>query len=409
MAKQTYTLPIGPVHPALKEPTMFKLTIEGEIVTEADVQPGMNHRGIEFIGMRRNPLQVLHLSERICGICSIVHQYAFTLASEKAAGITEVPLRAQYIRVIMAELERLHSHLLWAGVASHELGFDTLLHWTWKLREWVQDVLEIISGNRVNYAMYIQGGVRRDIPPENVVKIRRMIKKYRREVRQFAESFTEDAIFKQRTIDVGILTLKDAMETCAVGPTARGSGVPKDVRIDQPFDGYADIDIKYCLPSSVGYSNKGDTYAKTLVRVQEVIQSLDMIDFFLDNMPSGPIRWEENMNKLLLHMKKAEGEALGLNEAPRGEMIHYVRLEAGVENISVWKVRASTYNNILAWKKMLPGCQIADVAIIAAAIDPCIGCMDRVTVVDENSGREKILTKEDFHRESVRKTRRLMR
>jgi membrane-bound hydrogenase subunit alpha len=405
MAGKSYTLPIGPVHPALKEPTMFKLTVEGEIVTAVDVQPGINHRGIEFIGMRRNPLQVLHLAERICGICSIVHQYSFTLASEKAAGITEIPERAQYIRTIMAELERVHSHLLWAGVAAHELGFDTLLHWTWQLREWVQDVLEIISGNRVNYAMYIQGGVRRDISPEDIQKLKKMIADYRAGIGQLCKAFTDDRIFKHRTIGVGVLTYKDAMETCAVGPTTRGSGVRKDVRIDQPFGGYADLDLDYCLPDKMGYENNGDTYAKTLVRLQEVVQALDIIEFCLDNMPPGPIRWESNMTKLLQHMKKAEGEALGLNEAPRGEMIHYVKLNAGDENVSVWKVRASTYNNILAWTKMLPGCQIADVSIIAAAVDPCIGCMDRVTIVDQDSGKEKQFTPEDFYKASIRKTR----
>ncbi|MDG6221206.1 MAG: nickel-dependent hydrogenase large subunit [Candidatus Thermoplasmatota archaeon] len=409
MGQTPYTLPIGPIHPALKEPTMFKLTIEGEIVTKVDVQPGINHRGIEFIGMRRNPLQVLHLAERICGICSIVHQYSFALASEKAAGITEIPDRAQYIRTIMAELERIHSHMLWAGVAAHELGFDTLLHWTWKVREWVQDILELISGNRVNYAMYIQGGVRRDIPDYKIKKIRKMLDGYRAEIQKFADAFLEDPVFKHRTVNVGVLTYEDAVATSAVGPTTRGSGVKKDVRIDQPFGGYADIDLNYILPEMANYPNNGDTYAKTVVRLLEVIQAMDIIEYCLDNMPPGPYRWEMNNNKLLMYMKKAEGEALGLNEAPRGEMIHYVRLKAGDENVTVWKVRASTYNNILAWTKMLPGSQIADVSIVAAAVDPCIGCMDRVTVVDADTKKEKLWTKEDFYRESVRKTRRLMR
>ncbi|MCD6461445.1 MAG: nickel-dependent hydrogenase large subunit [Thermoplasmata archaeon] len=409
MSKCSYTLPIGPVHPALKEPTMFKFVMDGEIVKEVDVQPGVNHRGIEFIGMRRNPLQVLHLAERICGICSIVHQYAFTMASEKAAGINDIPERAQYIRTIMAELERIHSHVLWAGVAAHELGFDTLLHWTWKLREDVQDVLEYISGNRVNYAMYYQGGVRRDISPEKIPRIKEMISAYRREFQKLADAFLEDPLFKHRTVNVGVLTKKDALETSAVGPTTRGSGVPKDVRVDQPYGGYADLDLKPCLPEQMGYPNTGDTYAKTVVRILEVGQSLDIIEFCLDNMPPGPIRWEMNVNKVLMHMKKAGGEAIGMTEAPRGEMIHYVRLDPGDENVSAWKVRASTYNNIIAWQKMLVGAQIADVAIVAASIDPCIGCMDRVTVVDGETGKEGVMTKEDFYRLSVRKTRRLRR
>jgi len=407
MAKTTYTLPIGPVHPALKEPTMFKFVMDGEVVKEVDVQPGVNHRGIEFIGMRRNPLQVLHLAERICGICSIVHQYAFTMASEKAAGIPPTE-RSQYIRTIMAELERIHSHMLWAGVAAHELGFDTLLHWTWKIREEVQDVLEYISGNRVNYAMYYQGGVRRDIPPEKVPRIKKLLTDYRREFRKLADAFLEDPVFQHRTVDVGILTYRDALETSAVGPTTRASGVKKDVRVDQPYGAYADMDLKPCLPEDIGCPNTGDSYAKTAVRLLEVAQSLDIIEYCLDNMPPGPIRWEMNVNKVLMHMKKAGGEAIGRTEAPRGEMIHYVRLDPGDENVSCWKVRASTYNNILAWQKMLVGAQIADVAIVAASIDPCIGCMDRVTVTD-GSGKQRVMTKEDFYRLSVRKTREMMR
>ncbi len=409
MGDTTYTLPIGPVHPALKEPTMFKFTMEGEIVVDVDVQPGINHRGIEFIGMRRNVLQTLHLAERICGICSIVHQYAFTMATERAAKVFEVPERAQYIRMIMAELERLHSHLLWAGVAAHELGFDTLLHLSWKIREDVQDVLEIISGNRVNYAMYYPGGVRRDIPPEKVPRIKKLLKHYRENFQVLADTFLDDPVIKHRTVGVGILSKKDAILTSTVGPTTRASGVRKDTRVDQPYEGYADIDIKPVIPSDYGFEDAGDVYANIVVRLFEVDQSLDIIEYALDNMPSGPYRYEMNVNKVLMMLKKADGEGFAMHEAPRGEMCHYVRLKENQDNIDAWKVRASTYNNILAWQKKLIGQQIADVSIVAASIDPCIGCMDRVTVVDAKTGKERIMTDADFHRLSVQKSRRLMK
>ena len=407
MGDTSYTLPIGPVHPALKEPTMFQFTIEGEVVTDVDVRPGINHRGIEFIGMRRNVIQTLHLAERICGICSIVHQYAFTMAAERAAGVFEVPERAQYIRMIMAELERLHSHLLWAGVAAHELGFDTLLHLSWKVREDVQDVLELISGNRVNYAMYYPGGVRRDIPSEKVPRIKAMLKHYAENFQMLADTFLDDPVIKHRTVGVGVLTKKDAIETSTVGPTARASGVYKDTRFDQPYEAYADVDIKPVLPSAHGFEDAGDVYAGIVVRLFEVAQSLEIINYALDNMPSGPYRQEMNVNKVLMMLKKADGEGFAMHEAPRGEMCHYVRLKENEDNIDCWKVRASTYNNILAWQRKLIGQQIADVSIVAASIDPCIGCMDRVAIVDARTGKETMMTEADFHRLSVEKSKRL--
>ncbi|GAI28040.1 unnamed protein product, partial [marine sediment metagenome] len=133
MSKETYSIPIGPVHPSLKEPMTFNFEIYGEHIENVNLAPGDNHRGIEFMGMQRNPIQIIYLAERICGICSASHPFAFCKAVENAVGI-EVPERAQYIRVIIAELERIHSHILWAGVAAHELGFDSVLYLSWRAR-----------------------------------------------------------------------------------------------------------------------------------------------------------------------------------------------------------------------------------------------------------------------------------
>ncbi|MCK4516249.1 MAG: nickel-dependent hydrogenase large subunit, partial [Spirochaetaceae bacterium] len=164
-AVTTYSIPVGPVHPALKEPIRFSFNLDGERIVGVDIKPGFAHRGIEYMGMKRNLIQTLYLSERICGICSISHPLAFTQAVENAAGI-EVPPRAQYIRTIIGELGRIHSHLLWAGIGAHELGFDTLLYLTWNVREKSMDLLEELTGNRVDYAIPIFSGVRRDVPEE---------------------------------------------------------------------------------------------------------------------------------------------------------------------------------------------------------------------------------------------------
>ena len=155
-------IPIGPIHPALEEPEKFIITLDGERIVNVDVKLGYNLRGVEWIGMRRNYIQILYLAERLCGICSFSHNHTYSRAVEEMAGI-EVPERAEYIRVIIGELERIHSHLLNLGVVGHAIGYDTVLHLSWLARERVMDLLEAIGGNRVNYAMNTIGGVRRDI------------------------------------------------------------------------------------------------------------------------------------------------------------------------------------------------------------------------------------------------------
>jgi len=186
MAKSTYYIPVGPIHPALKEPIRVEAEVEGEKIVKVDVKRGFAHRGIEYMGMKRNAIQTLYLSERICGICSISHPYAFVLGSEKALGI-EAPPRAQYIRAVIAELERIHSHILWLGVIAHEMGFDSLLFWTWKGREKILDLLELITGNRINYSMYMIGGVRRDLKESHIKAIREAIDYYWKFTEQMKE------------------------------------------------------------------------------------------------------------------------------------------------------------------------------------------------------------------------------
>ena len=175
MEKATYTIPVGPIHPALKEPIQLMLEIEGEKVVNTDVRVGQVHRSIEWLGMNRNnPVQSLYVAERICGICNICHPLCLAIAVEQAANIT-VPDRAEYIRVIAAEMERIHSHLLWAGVAAHEIGFDTVFYLTWRVREEIMDLIEYLFGNRVTKAVLQFGGVRRDITAEQLPRIRKSL------------------------------------------------------------------------------------------------------------------------------------------------------------------------------------------------------------------------------------------
>lgn len=405
---EVFEVPIGPIHPALKEPIRLTFRVRGERIAATDVRTGFAHRGIEFMGMRqgRNLIQILYLSERICGICSVSHPIAFTQAVERAAGI-EVPPRAQYIRVIISELERIHSHLLWAGVAAHELGFDTLLHLTWKVREKVLDILEELSGNRIDYAIPIFGGVRRDIAPNQYPRVWEALRYYRGLLDELLDAFLRDPSVEARTRGVGVLEPNEAEELCAVGPTARASGLRKDVRQDRPYLAYSDFEVKAITPEDYGLKPVGDVYDKIVVRLLEVGQSLDIIERALEGMPEGPITSIPKIPALLAQLKKAEGEGLGWHEAPRGEVIHYVRLVGGEESPLVWKVKAPTYSNFMSWPPMFEDQEIADIPIIAASIDPCICCMDRVHIVDGE--REGVVTKEELLRLSWEKTRRMQR
>jgi membrane-bound hydrogenase subunit alpha len=400
-----YSVPVGPVHPALKEPIRFQFALDGEQIVGVDIKPGFAHRGIEYMGMRRNLIQTLYLSERICGICSISHPLAFTQAVENAAGI-EVPPRAQYIRTIIGELERVHSHLLWAGVGAHELGFDTLLHLTWNVREKCMDLLEQLTGNRVDYAIPIFGGVRRDIPAEKAPLAYEALDYYKRLLQQMIDAFLHDKSVEMRTRNVGVLPYDLAVDLCAVGPTTRASGVKKDVRADMPYLAYADMDLHAITPEDFGTEPIGDVYDNIIVRLLEVAQSIEIIEFCLENLPEGELSSIPKVPALLAALKNASGEGIGRHEAPRGEVFHYVRLEEGVEEMAVWKVKAPTYSNLMGWVPKFLGDEIADVPIIAASIDPCMCCMDRVHLVDE-SGSESIRTKSELVRLSREKTRRI--
>ncbi|MGB2813589.1 MAG: nickel-dependent hydrogenase large subunit [Dehalococcoidales bacterium] len=407
--KTTYTIPIGPIHPALKEPIQLDLEIDGEQVVDVDVKVGQVHRSVEWLGMNRNnPVQTLYLAERICGICNICHPFCLVLAVEQAADIV-VPERAEYIRVIAAEMERIHSHILWAGVAAHEIGFDTVFYLTWRVREEIMDMIEFAFGNRVTKAIFQFGGVRRDITEEQVPRIQQGLDYYKSIFEQLRRIFLEDETVKMRCRNVGILPYEDALKLVTVGPTVRASGVPKDVRQDQAYSAYADLDIKAITPDIVTGTVVGDVYDRIIVRLLEVAQSIEIIEECIKNMPEGPILTEAKMPRLLKLLTDAEGEGVGRVEAPRGEDIHYVRMETGVSTLSTWKVRAPTYINLVAVPTILKGMQIADVPIAFASIDPCMSCTNRAIITDKATGEKSVMDYEEMHRLSVQKTKELQR
>ncbi|EFC92449.1 NADH-ubiquinone oxidoreductase chain 49kDa [Dethiosulfovibrio peptidovorans DSM 11002] len=407
---KTYKLPIGPVHVGLKEPITAWLDIEGEHIKDAVIRPGAIHRGVEFMARERNPIQVIYLAERVCGICSFSHAIAFVKAVEDAAQI-EVPIRAQYIRSMVLELERIHSHILWSGVACYTIGFDSAFHLGMMLREKVMDVLEALSGNRVNYAVTTVGGVRWDVTPAVVRTVMDMIHYYRNEFASFYEAAINDPVVKARLRDVGVLTTEQAIKYCALGPTSRGSGVRADVRWSAPYDAYCDIHVEPVVPQDYTGEVHGDVYDRFLVRVYEVLQSLDILEKIMEGLPEGSITFEPKVNKLLTVLKKAEGVGYGCIEAPRGDDTHAVGLKAQQENVQWWKVRAPTYSNAVSWPLMFKDNELADAPLIINSIDPCISCMERMVLSDTSSGTKSVVTKADLLklcREKTDKTRRLM-
>ncbi|HIP74693.1 MAG TPA: NADH dehydrogenase subunit [Thermococcus paralvinellae] len=398
-------IPIGPIHPALEEPEKFIITLDGERIINVDVKLGYNLRGVEWIGLRRNYIHILYLAERMCGICSFSHNHTYARAVEEMAGI-EVPERAEYIRVIVGELERIHSHLLNLGVVAHSIGYDTVLHLSWLAREKVMDILEFIGGNRVNYSINMIGGVRRDITEKHRRAILDMIYYYRQEVMpKIEEIFLYDPTVEARLRDSTVIPKRIAIEYSAQGPTARGSGIMKDVRYNEKLGVYPDLGVKPVTPKEFTGVIKGDVFDRMVVRVGELWQSMEIIERALDQMPEGKIKAFPKDNMIIFKLKKAEGEGIGRYEAPRGELIHYVRAEPGRDGPAKWKMREPTFPNLFAVARALVGEQLADVPVAIASIDPCLSCTDRVAVIDANTGKKKVLTEVDLLKESIKKTK----
>jgi membrane-bound hydrogenase subunit alpha len=377
------TIPIGPQHPALKEPVNFMLKVDGENVVGATLNLGYNHRGIEKAATVRTYIQDLYLVEKICGICSIAHAQCFLQGVEKLAEI-KVPPRAQYIRTIISELNRLHSHLLWMGVAAHEIGFDTLFMYIWRDRELVMDTLELITGNRVSYGFSVIGGVRRDITPEMAQRIKKDLNIIRERTLYYKNLTMKEPTILKRCQGIGILKTQDALNLCAVGPTLRASNVKWDIRKEDPYLVYDEIPFN-------AISHDGcDVMSRVQVRFDEDMESTNIIDYALDHLPSGSLR-EKAPRRI------PAGEAVSRIEAPRGEDIHYIKSN-GTDKPERYKVRAPTLANFMAVCKMLEGAHLADVPIILAGIDPCMSCTDRVAFIKGKSGKGWIWTKEELRR-----------
>ena len=391
--KKKTVIPIGPYHPLQEEPEFFKLFVEGERVVGLDIELGYNHRGIEKLSEGKDYEETIFLVERVCGICSTSHPMACVQAIEEAGEI-EVPERALYIRSLIGELERIHSHLLWLGLAGHFLGFNTVWMWAWRYREEVLNICERVTGNRNHYGMLKPGGVRRDIPATEIQGIRQMLDTLLKPLDLFMQTIAQDPLIQARTKAIGTLSAEQIHRFGALGPTARASGVDIDVRRDHPHAAYDLVEWDVILES------KGDIFDKIMVRIREMFESVRIIRQCLSRLEreAGPI--DANPREV-----KA-GEGIGHYEAPRGEVFHYIRSDGSNQPLR-HKIRAPSYMNVPTNQEAVIGETIADATIILAAVDPCYCCTERMAAVVDPATDEVIIAGRELQRLAVEKTERL--
>ncbi len=356
------TIPIGPQHPLLKEPLALKIDISGERVLGGDLRLGFVHRGIEKLAQTRNYVQTIHLVERICGICSHVHTTTFSYAVEALLEL-EIPPRAQYIRALMCELERIHSHLLWLGVLAKHIGLDTIFMHTWHERETVLDIMEMLSGGRVSHGVNQIGGVRIDLDAEHTPMITRSLGELGGEVEKLVDIVKHEPTLKARTQGVAPLQRADILSYCAVGPVARASRVDVDLRRDAPLPPYRELDF------SVVTHQDGDAWARTVVRVEELRQSLGLCRQILQDLPEGPVT-------VRAPRRVPPGAVTMRAEAPRGEVFYYLRSD-GSDSPMRLKIRTPTLAVLSMLPKQLSEIQVADIPVVVAGVDLCIACADR--------------------------------
>ncbi|MFH0880852.1 MAG: nickel-dependent hydrogenase large subunit [Lentisphaerota bacterium] len=353
-------VPFGPQHPVLPEPIHLDLVLEDDKVVEAIPSLGFIHRGLEKPCEKKDFIEMTYVAERICGICSFIHGMGYCQCVEAVMNL-EVPERALYLRTIWSEFSRIHSHLLWLGLMADAAGFESLFMHSWKLREKILDIIEETTGGRVIFGSCKIGGVRRDIEKDTLQRILVTLKDLEPEIRELCAIFGDDFSLKHRLEGLGVLSGEDALKLGAVGPMLRASSIAQDSR----KLGYAAYGKLIWEPIT---EKAGDCQARSMVRVREIFQSLDLIRQAIWKIPEGPIDVKVAGNPL--------GEYFARLEQPRGEVIYYVKGN-GTRNLQRFRVRTPTFANLAPLVKVLQGCQFADTALIVLTIDPCISCAER--------------------------------
>lgn len=373
--------PIGPQHPSLKEPIFLKLYVEGTTVEKAEFDLGYAHRGVEEKLEHKEVDTVLHAVQRTCGICSQCHSLAFLRAVE-GIGQISITKRVALQRIIIAELERMHSHLLWSGVMMHELGLETLFMYFMREREKILDAFDEVTGNRVHHSADLVGTMKRDFSEQDIEFILKSINDIKGKVADYRNVVDSHDVIRDRCIGKGKITKTDAMKFGLVGPVARASGIDYDVRVNSPYMGYEMVKVKSVVRKG------GDAQERTLARIDEIFESARVVEEACSKIPK-----DETVPKYPVK-RIANGYGTGRVEAPRGENFHFVRIEnAKTQRV---KIRTPTVANLIMYPKVLKGADITDVPVIVMSMDPCISCMERVAVI--RKGKTEVWTSHELSR-----------
>ena len=376
-------VPLGPLHVTSDEPGHFRLFCDGDEIIDADYRLFYQHRGMEKLAENRmNYDQMGYLAERVCGICGYAHAIACIEAAEKAIKL-EIPLRAQAIRVICLEIERLHSHLLNIGLACEVTGnYNAFMH-IFRVREYSMELAQLVTGGRKTYGNVVMGGLRRDMTNQEIKKGIEIINKLDVQISEIWDAVMEDKRQIGRWKGVGILDRQIARDFSPVGPNMRGSGFKRDNRYDHPYDFFKQIEFE------VAVEHGCDVFSREMVRYKELKSSIHIIRQCFELMPQTPIMIDP------VTMIKPENFALGHDEAPRGENVHWI-MQGSAQKVYRWRCRAATYNNWPSLRYQFRGNNISDAALIVCSLDPCYSCTERVTLVDVRTKKSKILTEKDL-------------
>lgn len=363
--EKTYTLNLGPQHPSTHGVLRVLLEMDGEYITKAEPVIGYGHRAHEHMAENRNYLQFLPNLARVDYLHALAFNQGYCMAVEKLIGIT-VPERAEYIRVILSEFNRISSHLLWMGAYLMDLGAFTPILYSFDDREHILDLLDRITGSRLTYCFYRFGGVPVDLDDEFITGARAFIKRLRSRWADYDNLVTKNVIFINRAKDVGFITKEQCLRYGLTGPMVRGSGIPYDIRKSEPYSAYPALDFE------IPIGDQGDIMDRYLVRMREMEQSLRIIEQALDKLPEGPIMAE----KVPKRLKPAAGEVYQAVETARGEFGCYIVSQGDVKPYRI-KLRVPSFGNLSILPELAVDTLVADLVAILGSVDVVIPEIDR--------------------------------
>ena len=356
---------MGPQHPSTHGVLRVVLRLDGERVVDADVVIGYIHRGIEKLSENRDWTQIILLTDRMDYVAAATNNLGYCETVEKLMEI-EVPRRARYIRTVLAELQRIASHCLWLGTHAMDIGAMTVFLYAFRERELVLDLFEDYCGARLTYNSMRIGGLPLDIPTGWDVKVRAFCDLMEGKIEEYETLLTNNRIWLERTRDIGVISAEDAIGLGLCGPPLRGSGVYRDVRKDEPYAAYDELDFEVPL------GTRGDTYDRYLIRLEEFRQSIRLIRQALDGLPEGPI-----MGKVPRLIKPKAGETYHAIESPKGELGYFIVSDGRATNPYRFRVRPPSFCNLQGLRPLIIGHLVADVVALIGTIDIVLGEVDR--------------------------------